>query len=79
MRPDPCNKRFEEVMLRLMVGITAVLLYSTIIFHFCYHRINKNHGRRVCYGSTIASFVVCLGWHLSSFGNTDSKMHGPES
>ena len=59
---DPCNKRFEEVMLRLMVGITAVLpVLSTIIFHFCYHRINKNHGRRVCYGSTIASFVVSFG------------------
>ena len=59
---DPCNKRFEKTMLRLMVGISAVLpVLSTIIFHFCYHRINKNDGRRVCRGSTIVSFVVSFG------------------
>ena len=62
---DPCNKGFEMGMLRLMVGISAVLpVLSTIIFHFCYHRINKNDGRRVCYGSTIVSFVVSFGLAL---------------
>ena len=57
---DPCKKGFEMGMLRLMVFISAVLpILSTIIFHFCYHRINDE--RRVCYGSTIVSFLVSFG------------------
>ena len=59
---DPCNKGFEKAMLRLMVGTSAVIpVLSTIIFHSCYHRINKDDGRHICYVSTIVSFVVSFG------------------
>ena len=50
------------VILVVMVGVSALLpILSTIIFHFCYHRINEDEGRRVCYGSTIVSFVMSFG------------------
>ena len=59
---DPCSQGFEKAMLWLMVGISAVLpVLSTIIFHFYCYRINKTDRRRVCYGSTIVSFMVSFG------------------